>query len=214
VEPVEESRVRLTMPTAALVLSGGESSRFGGSPKALLPVGDRSGVRRIAEVCLAGGFDPVVVVVGPHRAPIAHELRDLRVEIVDAEEWYLGRTASLQAGLRAIPTDHDLLFWPVDHPFVSAHTIERLRAARESDLLAVWFIPIYRGHGGHPVLWRSSVRPDLLDLRPDAPVRSLLPEFGPQVVRIAVDDPGVVTNVDTPEAYRSALETWQRDGGS
>jgi molybdenum cofactor cytidylyltransferase len=213
VEPVTEFRVRETMPTAALVLSGGESSRFGGSPKALLPVGDRSGVRRIAEISLDAGFDPVVVVVGPHRSPIAHDLRGLSVEVVDSPEWYLGRTASVQAGLRAIPDDHDLLFWPVDHPFVSSGTVGALCRARDSDLLAVWFIPTHGGHGGHPVLWRSAVRPDLLDLRPDAPVRSLLPEFGPQVVRIPVEDPGVVANIDTPDAYRTALEAWQREGG-
>ena len=201
------------MATAALILSGGESSRFGGSPKALLPVGDRSGVRRIAEICLDGGFDPVVVVVGPHRSPIAHELKDLAVTVADAEDWYLGRTASLQDGLRSIPADHDLLFWPVDHPFVSPSTVQTLRAARDNDLLAVWFIPTHRGRGGHPVLWRASVRSELLDLRPDAPIRSLLPEFGPQVLRIPVPDPGVVAHVDTPEEYRSALEAWQREGG-
>src|SRR5271170_4425374 len=129
------------MTTAALILSGGASTRFGGQPKALLRTDERSSVRRLAEVCLEVGADPVVTVVGAHRGPITHELRGLPVEIVDAEDWYEGRTASVQAGLRAIPEDRDVLLWPVDHPFVAPRTIETLGAVRDSDQLAVWFIP-------------------------------------------------------------------------
>jgi molybdenum cofactor cytidylyltransferase len=192
---------------AALVLAAGASSRWGGAPKALLPVDGRSGVRRIAEICLADGFEPVAVVLGAHRGPIAHELRGLSVLPVEAENWEDGRTASIQAGLAALPPQRDVLFWPVDHPFVSPRTIDALLAARSTDLLGVWFIPTYEGRGGHPVLWRAPVREPIFGLRPDAPVRALLPEFGPQVRRVAVDDPGVVASVDSPEEYRQAVET-------
>jgi len=200
------------MALGALVLSGGESSRMGGYPKALVSAGGRSGVRRIVEVCLAEGCDPVVVVVGAHRIPIAHELRDLPVTIVEAEDWWEGRTASVQAGVRAMPAGHDVLFWPVDHPFVSAKTVEVLRRVAETDLMAVWFIPTHQGRGGHPVLWRSGVLKDVLELRPDAPIRSLLPEFGPQVRHLEVDDPGVVANVDTPDAWAAAFQVWKDRG--
>jgi molybdenum cofactor cytidylyltransferase len=200
------------MTTAALILSGGESSRFGGLPKALLRTGESSAVRRLAEVCLAERLDPVVVVAGAHTGPIVHELRGLAVDVVAAEQWYEGRTASVQAGLAALPDNRDVLFWPVDHPFVSTRTVEILTSLLDRDALGVWFIPTYQGHGGHPVVWRSVVRHDLLELRPDAPVRSLLPEFGPQVRRVPVEDPGVVANVDTPEAYRAAHEDWLTRG--
>jgi len=165
-------------------------------------------VRRIAEICLADGFSPVAVVVGPHRGPIAHELRGLDVELIDAERWSEGRTASVQDGLASLPPERDVLFWPVDHPFVQPRTIDALLTARESDLIGVWFIPTFQGRGGHPVLWRPQVRNDIFDLRPDAPIRSLVPEFGPQVRRVAVDDPGVVANVDTPADYEAASHLW------
>lgn len=197
------------MTTAALLLSGGESSRFGGLPKALISIDGTSAIRRIVDLCFSRGLDPVTVVVGPHRTPIAHELREVPVTIVDAESWYEGRTASVQSGIEAIPPDRDVLFWPVDHPFVLESTVDILLQVRDEDPLAVWFIPTYQGHGGHPVVWRPNVRRDILDLRPDAPLRSLLPEFGVQVRRVEVGDPGVVANVDTPEAYRAALEDWR-----
>ena len=200
------------MSSAALILAAGESERFGGFPKALLHTGERTAVRRIAETVLDEGFDPVKVVAGAHRGPIAHEVRGLPVEVVDAENWYEGRTASIQAGLESLPADHDILFWPVDHPFVAQRTVETLVAVGREDPFGVWFIPTYEGRGGHPVLWRSVVRPHILELRTDAPLRSLLPEFGPQVRRFSVDDPAVVANVDTPEEYRLARDAWTARG--
>ncbi len=198
------------MTTAALVLSGGASTRYGGYPKALLQVDGATAIERVCDRCLDRGFDPVVVVAGPHHGPIAHALRGRPVTVVAAERWHEGRTASMQAGLEAIPEDRDLLFWPIDHPFPGGRAIDRLLAARDADALAVWFIPTFEERGGHPVLWRALLRSELFALRSDAPIRSLIPEFGPQVGRVAVDDPGVVANVDTPEEFASALEAWRR----
>jgi molybdenum cofactor cytidylyltransferase len=196
------------MSTAAIILSGGASVRFGGSPKALASTGERSAVRRMAEMSLEQGFDPVLVVVGPHHGPISQEVRDLSVQLVDSERWYEGRTASIQSGLRALPPKTDVLLWPVDHPFVSARTIDLLVAAKGSDSLGLWFVPTYQGQGGHPVLWKEQVRAEVLELRPDAPIRALIPELGPQVRRVSVDDPGVVASIDTPEEYRNAFDAW------
>jgi len=187
------------MATAALLLSDGEAGRFGGVPKALAPLGGSTAVRRVAEVSLSRGLDPIVVVVGPHRGPVARELRGLPVTLVDSELWYEGRTASIKAGLEAMPADRDVLFWPIDHPSVAPPIVDLLGSVRDRDALAVWFIPTYGGRDGYPVLWRSGIRADILDLRNDAPLRSLLPEFGVQVRRVVVDDAGVVGDADTPE---------------
>lgn len=200
------------MTTAALILAAGESSRFGGYPKALLSTGRRTAVRRLVEISLNENLDPVLVVVGVHQGPIARELRDLPAEIIDSPRWYEGRTASIQSGLGAIPQDRDVLLWPIDHPFVSARTVETLMGLLPTDPLAVWFIPTWDGEGGHPVLWRPPVRKDVLELRPDAPVRSLIPEFGPQVRYVPVDDPGVTQNVDTPDTYHDAYDLWLSRG--
>jgi molybdenum cofactor cytidylyltransferase len=196
------------MTTSAILLTGGASTRFGGSPKALAAAGARTAIRRMAEVSLEGGLDPVLVVVGPHRHAISDELKGLDVELVDSEEWYEGRTASVQAGLRASPAGTDVLLWPVDHPFVAGRTVDLLRAASASDDLGLWFVPTYQGRGGHPVLWKDRVRAEVLELRGDAPIRALMPELGPQVRRVAVDDPGIVESTDTPEEYRASYESW------
>jgi molybdenum cofactor cytidylyltransferase len=196
------------MNTSAILLSGGASTRFGGYPKALVAAGERSAIRRMAEMSLEQGLDPVLVVVGPPHRPIAEALRGVDVQLVDSDQWYEGRTASVQSGLRAAPDGSDILLWPVDHPFVSSRTIERLAASRSTDELGLWFVPTFNGHGGHPILWKDRVRSEVLELRPDAPIRALIPELGPQVRRVSVDDPGILASIDSPEEYRNSYDAW------
>ncbi|MFZ0698682.1 MAG: nucleotidyltransferase family protein [Thermoplasmata archaeon] len=194
---------------AALLLSGGASSRFDGRPKALLPVGSRPAIRRMAEIALDEELFPVIAVAGAHAEAVLQAVRGLPVSVVGAERWREGRTASIQAGLAVIPPEHDVLLWPVDHPFVEPATVLELLRARANDALGSWFLPTWGGHGGHPVLIRRSVFPAIRSLAPDAPLRNLLPELGPQVVRVPVDDPGVFANVDTLERYVAAHQEWR-----
>lgn len=190
--------------TATIVLAAGASERFGGVPKSTLPVEGVAAIARVVALAQACGTDPVVVVVGPHARETRAEIPDPR-ELVWVENgaWGEGRTGSIQAGLRAVPSDRMILLWPVDHPFVEASTVETLLNAAVDDRLAVWFIPTFEGRGGHPVLLDPVVAPKIEALRPDSPLRRLLPVFGPQVARVPVDDFGVTASVDSPEEYLS-----------
>ena len=173
-------------------------------PKGLLEVGPEVAVHRIARLCHEAGYAPVRVVVGDALAAISRALSDTGARVVENPAWRSGRTGSVQAGLRGLEPEVDVLLWPVDHPFVEAKTLRELERAEGRDAMAVWFIPAYEQAAGHPVLWRGLVTPRVMALPSSRPLRALLPELGPQVARIPVDDPGVVENVDTPELYSRA----------
>jgi molybdenum cofactor cytidylyltransferase len=197
-------------PTAAIILSAGASNRHRGFPKACLPIGDETAVRRIVRLCGEARLSPIIAVTGLHDPEIRRALLGTPAQIVRNHRWAAGRTGSLQTGLVQLDGSVDVVVWPVDHPFVDGHTLERLAAARSEDALAVWFLPMFQGRGGHPILLRREVLPAIDGLGPDAPLRQLISAFGPQVRRVAVPDPGVVANVDDPESYRIALEGWRR----
>jgi molybdenum cofactor cytidylyltransferase len=201
---------------AALVPSAGASRRFGGEPKALLPVDGETAIRRIVRAAGDLGASSIVVVVGVHAREITSALKGEAVTIVENPAWEAGRTGSIQRGLQEIAPDDDVLLWPVDHPFVETSTVERLMHVARADELAWWFIPTFRDHGGHPVLLRAEVRPRVTALSPEAPLRGLLPELGIYVRRIVVDDPGVIEAIDTPEAYVMASQGWRlrKEGGA
>jgi molybdenum cofactor cytidylyltransferase len=196
------TRQGLTVPTetTAVILAAGASQRLGGRSKALLSIWGETAIQRLVRICREEGFAPRVVV-GPHSAEIRTALSYPLPDIVDNPEWERGRTGSIQKGLSATLPDACVLVWPVDHPFVQAMTLRRLRTAAEHDAMGVWFVPTFEGSGGHPVLLKPGVLPRLMTLPPSTPLRALLAEFGPQVVRVPVMDPGVRANIDTERDY-------------
>ena len=185
----------------AVILAAGASTRIGGRPKALLSISGGPAIARVVRVSREEGFVPRVVV-GPHAAAIRAALPAPAPELVENAEWAQGRTGSVQKGLEGVDTETLVLLWPVDHPFVQAMTLRRLHEAAEHDVMGAWFIPTFEGLGGHPVLLRPSVFPRVRDLDPRVPLRTLIPEFGPQVVRVPVPDPCVRANIDAEEDYR------------
>ncbi len=189
-----------------LVLSAGASSRWQGEPKALLRIGPESALERIVRLLEVAGVPRIRVVVGAHadriRAAVAPSLRD-RIEWLAHPEWASGRTGSVGRGLVDL-SDEEVVLWPVDHPLVAPGTLPSLLAVADRDLIATWILPQYGGRGGHPVVLKSPAWRLVAELRPDEPLNRLLPRLGPAVRRVPVDDPAVVVNLNTPEAYWEA----------
>jgi molybdenum cofactor cytidylyltransferase len=196
----------------SVILAAGASTRFEGRPKALLSVSDEPAVARLVRVSREEGFEPRVVV-GAHSSEIRRALPYPPPAVIDNPDWAEGRTGSIQKGLVEVGDEESVLLWPVDHPFVQAMTLRRLRTAAERDAMGVWFIPTFEGFGGHPVLLKPTVLPRVKTLSPATPLRVLLPEFGPQVVRLPVEDPGVRANIDTEQEYLRFHATWREEEG-
>ncbi|MCG3133051.1 MAG: Molybdenum cofactor guanylyltransferase [Planctomycetes bacterium] len=182
----------------AILLAAGASSRMG-RPKALLPLAGAAFVDAVAETLRAGGARPVLVILGSHEAEIRRGAKLRDVEIVSHAGWAAGRTSSIQAGLRALPSDAPAAILAlVDMPFVRSATVAallRVHAAAPDDVEAV--VPSFGGRRGHPVLLRRPLFPRVLALGPDEPLSTVI--RAAHVLPVAVDDPGIHTDLDAPE---------------
>ena len=126
-----------------------------GQPKAL--VRDQQGpwLVRAVEALLTGGCEQAYVVLGAAVIGPKELLREEglgEVQVVVAQDWAQGQSASLQAGLAAIEgTDADAaLVTLVDLPDVGWAVIERMIAQpRDRHTLAR---AVYAGVPGHPAL--------------------------------------------------------------
>jgi molybdenum cofactor cytidylyltransferase len=87
-------------------------------------------------------------------------------------------------------------------PTVSTDTIRRLVEAFRTDAEGGAYVPVHAGRRGNPVLWAAELFPQLLRLRGDSGARSLLSANVEAVREVAVDDPGVLADVDTPQDLR------------
>jgi molybdenum cofactor cytidylyltransferase len=105
-----------------------------------------------------------------------------------------------------------VLAWPVELPHVRVGTVERLlEAYRRSGAPAV--LPSFAERRGQPVIWDQALFPELMSsasaTRHDA--RAVLAAHERDLVTVAVDDPAVIEEVNTPEDYERLVREINRD---
>lgn len=193
------------MPTC-LVLAAGASRRMSGPHKALLEVEPGvPAVAHILRVSWTAGLPAARVVLGAQSETISPVVLAEGGTVIHNPRWDRGRTGSVKWGLREIsPEGFPVLLWPVDHPWVLPRTIASLLSRAASDPSAHWWIPTYEGRGGHPVLVGLPARAEVLGYGDEEPLFRYPHEHPAVTVHMPVDDPGVLWNTDTPQAYRTA----------
>lgn len=185
---------------AALVLAAGRSSRMGGSNKLLAEVGGQPLVARTVEAALASQAKPVVVVTGHQAEAVSAALAGRPLTLVHNPDYADGLSASLKAGLAALPGDVDgVVVCLGDMPRVSPAVIDRLVAAYNPTEGRAVCIPTVQGKRGNPVLWDRGFFAEMMKLTGDAGAKSLLGRHADQVVEVPVDEGGILYDVDTPE---------------
>jgi molybdenum cofactor cytidylyltransferase len=185
---------------AALVLAAGLSRRMG-SNKLLADDGGVPLVRRTVEAALASRARPVLVVTGNEAQRVRGALEGLEVTFIDAPDHAEGLSASLKAGLRALPVPAEaVLVCLGDMPRVPAETLDRLISAWNPVEGRAICVPVHQGRRGNPVLWDRRFVPEMLDLTGDQGAKALLSAHAELVAEVPVDAPGVHLDVDTPEA--------------
>lgn len=182
---------------AAVVLAAGASSRMG-EPKALLrtPAGARY-VEAIVATAQAAGCARVVVVLGPPHGSTVRAALPSTVEAAWNDDPARGMLSSVQAGIASLPAEVTAaLVWPVDIPFVRAATVRTL-VVHEGTIV----VPVHNGRGGHPLRVGRAHFAEIMELAPARGLKALLDAHADAVVRLPVDDGGVLVDVDTPEDY-------------
>ena len=189
---------------AGVVPCAGASERMG-RPKALMEVGGTTFVRAVVDALAEGGCDPVVVVV-PEHPDIEGAARATNAHVVVNRDPADGPISSLRLALAELdPSVEGVFYLPVDHPLVRSDTISRLvRIATESSAPLV--IPTHLGSRGHPGFFRAELFVELNDPDLAGGARTVVHRHLADAELVPVDDPGVVTDIDTPGSYAAALQ--------
>lgn len=160
------------------------------------------------DVVLRSRADPVFVVLGHRGADIRDALAEagmrsddrLRLLTCDdpADE---GMTASLRTGVEAA-LDTAAAAAAIclgDMPLLRPDTLDLLMTALSGAREAWAAVPLHGGQRGNPVLWRRALFPALLSLSGDGGARPVLQRHAGHVLELAVEDPGVLEDFDTPD---------------
>jgi len=190
---------------AGIILAAGASSRMG-TPKALLDYRGETFVGRLVRV-LGTSCNPVMVVLGYHADVIRRQVPAIAKVVVNPDP-ARGQLSSLQTGLAALPPEADgFAFIPVDSPAVAEDTVAKLaRAFEHRNPFTLFVIPRQAGKRGHPVIAARSIAAEFLALPPTAEAREVVHAHVDRTEYVDVDDSGIFTDVDDPEAYRRLKE--------
>ncbi|SBV96858.1 conserved hypothetical protein [uncultured delta proteobacterium] len=202
---------------AAVMLAAGGGSRLGGG-KLLLPWrGQPLFAHVLRTVAQAHGLLSLTVVLGHDAEAVRRAVADavpdfaVPVHVTVNRDWREGQSASLRCGLahaRSAPGGdavRGVLFLLGDQPLVTTGTLDALirahGAACAKNPAHPATVPVYQGTRGNPVILSHRLFPDLMALRGDTGARHILRELDAEILRVPVDDPGILHDVDTPEAY-------------
>ena len=185
---------------AALVLAAGRSTRMGRN-KLLAEVEGRPLALRAIDAALASQAGPVLVVLGHEAAQLQDAIGERAVRLVEAPDYADGLSASLKAGLAALPDRIDaVIVCLADMPRVSAATVDRLIAAFNPAEGRRICVPTFQGQRGNPVLWDMAYVPEMATLTGDRGAKPLLDRHADVVCEVEMADDGVLLDLDTPEA--------------
>lgn len=188
----------------ALVLAAGQSRRMGKINKLLADIDGVPLVRRVVDAVKASSCDGVMVVTGHEAARVEAALEGASVKTVRCAEYASGLSASLKAGIDALPGNCDAAVICLgDMPGVTAAHIDRLIAAFDPEEGRAVCVPTFEGKRGNPVLWYRGFFSEITSVRGDVGARHLIGEHEDLVCEVAMEDPGVLLDVDTPKALES-----------
>lgn len=199
---------------AILILAAGEARRMG-QLKQLLPWGEGTVLGAVVHTALASQVEQVVVVTG-HRGPeVAAAAQaagggDPRLTVVHNPQAASGdMLSSVLTGLGVLgPEIGAFAVLLADQPLVQPASVDavlRAHAAGQGPIVRA----AHEGKPGHPVLFDLALRPEILSLQQTGGgLRALLSRHPERICPIAVADPGILVDLDTPEEY----EAWRPKG--
>ena len=187
---------------SAIILAAGGSTRFG-QPKQLLDWGGVPLLAHVADVALAAGLAPVVVVLGCQaeaaRAALGRSVKP--VQVVMNWRWEEGLSTSVQVGLAALPPGTEAaIFLQCDQPLITPDLLRAL-VARFEETGAPIVHPTHAGQRSTPVLFASRLFPELAKVSGDEGGRRLITRYTKDVATVEVTDPDTLSDVDTPADY-------------
>ncbi len=200
---------------AGVILSAGESSRMG-TDKALLrwppqkagqpPTKDTFLSAAIRSLTLSTDF--VVIVAGKNEPVIAPIAYANGASVVVNPDPSRGQFSSLQVGLHEVLNRgrDAAMITLVDLPPVRRATVETLRDAFMSAPPSIWaVVPEHSGKHGHPYIAGRELIEAFLQAPPTAAARDIEHRHQDRIQYVAVDDPFVALNINTPEDYAALL---------
>lgn len=189
------------MQVGALITAAGMSSRMGDF-KPMLNIGSISIAQRIVATLQKAGVNKIVMVTGYNALALERHLANNGIIFLRNENYETTQMFdSVKIGLEYLKDKCDrILFTPVDIPLFTSATVEKLM-----HLDAQLACPIYGGEKGHPIMIASGLVDSILSDCGEGGLSGAMERCGEELVRLPVEDEGILHDADTPADYEGLL---------
>ena len=186
---------------AAIVLAAGQSTRMG-SPKMVLPWGERTVIGQVISVLITGGVKKILVVTGGAREEVESALQDYPVHLVHNPNYACGEMLStFQTGLSALDEKVTAALITLgDQPGIDAMVVRSVIQTYQTNH-AVIVVPSYQMRRGHPWILDRALWSAALELKKPATLRDFLNQNANLISYLRVETGSILSDLDTPEDY-------------
>ena len=209
----ERTQKRGRSGISAIVLAAGTSQRMG-RLKQLLRLGESTLLAHTLANVRRANVNEIVLVLGFAAEEIQKGIPLNGIVTVMNPNYQQGMGTSIRTGLSAIsPQAKGALIILGDQPFVNPATLNSLieyHRHRRAQII----IPMFKGFRGNPVLLDRSVFPEIMHLQGDVGCRAIFGSHTENIHKLAVDDPGILLDVDTLADFRRLAAIMDFDEGA
>jgi len=183
-----------------LLLAAGASRRFG-SDKRRAVLGDGRTLLATCIDTIRASDLPCLVCLGGGDTGLAGELADQGIAVALCPDAARGMGHTLATGMRRCPPDWEgVLVALADMPWIEASSYREIARQLTADTIVV---PWCDGVRGNPVGFGREFFGLLEQQQGDRGARDVIARFPEAVRAVALDDPGIGRDADTPEALSS-----------
>jgi len=186
---------------SGIVLAAGRSSRMG-QPKMLLPWGQTTVLGQVIESVRQAGIYDILVITGGARESVENIAAQLDARTAYNEGYETSEMlSSIRLGLEnQISQAQAALICLGDQPQIQPRNVRSICDAFIKDKFNL-VVPSYKLRRGHPWLVARPLWDELIQLQPPKSPRDFLNAHAQEIKYVAVDDPSIIEDLDTPEDY-------------
>ena len=182
----------------AIILAAGESSRFG-SPKQLADWQENNLLQHSINITKSLFDKNIIVVLGANAGLIQSRLNESEITIETNNDWQLGISSSIRAGIKALPEDTEaVMILLCDQPLLEKSSLKKLIdlwQQRSGSIVA----SEYQDKPGVPAIFPAAFFSQLKSLQGDKGAKQLLMSMKEQVLTISVPEASI--DIDTQKDF-------------
>ena len=193
---------------SVILLAAGESKRLR-MPKLLLPFGKSTILEQTIDNLLDSMVDEVIVVLGHKSEEMMRKLANRPVKIAINPIYHQGMSTSIAKGLSLVNNRAQAIMVALaDQPLINSQTINRLIEESLSYDKGI-VIPAYQAERGHPVIFASKYKEELLGLKGDIGGRQTIKGHPNDTLGVIADSKAITMDINTIKDYYTHLKLVQ-----